>query len=628
MSNLLSIAISGLNAAKAGLTVTSNNLANVSTSGYTEEVVLQNESATETTGDGYSMGTGVTVTGVGRETNQYLTAAVWSANSSNEAATTYDDLATTLNDALSGSGDLETVLDDFYAGFTSISSDPTDTSVREAALGDASSVATTYNTLAEQLDDQSTSINQQISGAVTSINNLTSQIATLNTAIAAENGSSSSSSDSLLDERDSLVQELAGYVGITTSTNSDGSLSIATQSGQTLVSEGQSYALGVSSNVYDASQNDVTNSAGIDISSQLSGGTLGALISYRSNVLSTAENMLGLSAIGLASSVNSQQAAGLDLDGDQGSDIFSVASPAVMAASTNAGSATVSASITSTSGLTSSNYILSYDDGAWNLETTGGESVAMTENSDGSYSAAGMTFSISGSASDGDSYLIEPTADAASSLTVSMTDPDGIAAATAVAASAGSGNAGTAAVSAVTVTDSSNADLLDTVSVTFTSASQYEILGSDDSVIATGTYTAGSGISADGWTLSLSGTPSAGDSFTVSANTTGLSDNSNALSLAALADSKVLSSGSATVVDSVSSLTTYIGNIGSQAATNSTTQTALYNNAVEAQQSVSGVSEDEEASNLVMYQQAYEASAEVISAAQTIFNSLITAIQA
>lgn len=626
MSNLLSIAISGLNAAKAGLTVTSNNLANVSTSGYSEEVVEQQESATETTAGGYTMGTGVTVTGVGRQTNQYLTAAVWSTNSSSQAASTYESLASTLNDALSGSGDLQTSLDDLYSGFTSVADEPSSSSVREAALGDATSVATTYNTLAEQLDSQSSSINQQIGTTVTSINNLTSQIANLNSAISSESGSSSGSSASLLDQRDALVEELAGYVGVNTSTDSNGALSVYTQSGQTLVSGSQSYALGTAANTYDASQTDVTDSAGDDISSKLSGGTLGALLSYRSNVLSTAENMLGLSAVGLANSVNSQQAAGLDLDGDQGSAIFSVATPEVLSASSNTGDADVSASITDTSGLTSSNYILKYNNGDWSLQTTGGESVALTDNGSGSYSAVGMSFTISGSASNGDSYLIEPTANAASSLSVSMTDPDGIAAANAVAATAVTGNSAT--VSGITVTDSSNSALLDTVSVKFTSSSQYEVLSGSDTVISTGNYSASSGISADGWTLSLSGTPSSGDSFTVSANSSGLSDNSNALKLAALSDSKVLGSGSASVIDSVSSLTTYIGTIGSQATTNSTTQAALYDNAVSAQQSVSGVSEDEEASNLVMYQQAYQASAQVISTAQTIFSSLLSAIQA
>ncbi len=46
-----------------------------------------------------------------------------------------------------------------------------------------------------------------------------------------------------------------------------------------------------------------------------------------------------------------------------------------------------------------------------------------------------------------------------------------------------------------------------------------------------------------------------------------------------------------------------------------------------AQQSLSGVNLDEEAANLVRFQQAYQASAQIISAAQSTFSSLLAAVQ-
>jgi flagellar hook-associated protein 1 FlgK len=88
----------------------------------------------------------------------------------------------------------------------------------------------------------------------------------------------------------------------------------------------------------------------------------------------------------------------------------------------------------------------------------------------------------------------------------------------------------------------------------------------------------------------------------------------------------VLSGGKVSVVDAYANLTTQIGSAGAQAATNLTTQTALHDQAVSAQQSVSGVNIDEEGANLVKYQQSYQASAQVIAAAQTIFTSLMNAI--
>ncbi len=58
-----------------------------------------------------------------------------------------------------------------------------------------------------------------------------------------------------------------------------------------------------------------------------------------------------------------------------------------------------------------------------------------------------------------------------------------------------------------------------------------------------------------------------------------------------------------------------------------TSQTAIYNQAMAAQQSVSGVNLDEEAANLVRFQQAYQASAQVISTASSIFDALLGAVR-
>jgi flagellar hook-associated protein 1 len=625
-SSMLNIAISGLNAAQVALSTVSNNIANASTSGYSEESVQQVETLGESNSQ-YTLGGGVDVVSVQRAYSQYLTQALWSSNSGLQGATTMSDLTSTLNSAFSGSGDLQTALDDLYSGFSSVADTPSSSSVRESALGDASSVADVYNTLGEQLSQQSSAVNGEIGDAVTSINGLTSQIATLNQQILG----AGSNPNSLLDQRDQLVQQLAGITGISTATDSNGSISVYTSAGATLVSGTQSYALSSGANQYDPTSTDVFDSSGNDITSKLSGGSLGALISYRDTVLEPAQNALGQSAIALASSVNAQQADGLNLNGQQGQAIFSVASPTVLASSKNTGSASVSASISDVSQLTTSDYILSYTGSGtgtngWSLSTTGGQSVALTANSNGTLSADGLTFSVSGTAQTGDSYEIEPTRAGATSLSVSMTDPSGIAAAAALTATAGTSNTGTGAVSSISVTNSSNANLLSGATVTFGAGGAYTITDGAGNT-TTGTYTSGQPITADGWSLSLSGTPASGDSFTVAANTGGLNDNSNALSLAALSDAGVLDGGQTSVVNSYANLTTQIGEAGSQANTDLTTQTNLYNQAQSNQQNLAGVNLNTEAASLVQYQQAYQASAQVISTAQQLFTSLITAIQ-
>jgi len=624
MANLFSTGVSGLNAAQVALNTVGNNIANAGTDGYSREVVRQTERVVPQAAR-YTVGNGVDVVAVERAYSSYLTQAVWTSNGNLQRATTYNDLAGTLNSMLSASGDLQGALDSLYGGFSTIGNPANDASARQAALGNASTVASVFNTLGTQFASQQTQINSQIGSTVASINTALDNIASLNQKIHESLGSSTP--NALLDQRDALVNTLSGYVGVTAVAQTDGTLSVYSSSGQALVSGNSAFKLSVANDAYDASRTNVFDSSGTDITTRLSGGTLGALLDYRANVLEPAQNRLGQAAIALATSVNTQQGKGLDLNGQLGAPIFSLPSPLALGSKNNTGSATVGVQVSDVSALGSADYTLRYDGSNWSMNTTAGQPVTLTTNPNGTLSGAGLTFSVSGTAQAGDSFRIEPTRNAATGLAVSMTDPSGIAAAAAVQAQPTAANAGNAAVSSLQVTDATNTALFDNVTVSFPTAGTYAITdNTSGSVLGSGAYTPGQALAANGWSLKLSGAPAAGDSFVVSANSNGLNDNSNALALSALADQKVLAGGSRSVIDNYTLLTTEIGNAGAQASSNVTTQTSLHSQAMSAQQAVSGVNLDEEAANMVKYQQAYQASAQIISTAQSIFNSLLQAV--
>ncbi len=623
MANMLSTGISGLNAAQVALSTVSNNISNTNTPGYNRQVVQQTDAVTQSNGR-YTIGSGVNVVAVQRAYSEYLTSAVWSSNASLQHASTYNDLATTLNSALSASGDLQGSLDSFYGAFSAVANAPGSTSSRQALLGSAGTLAAVFNTFGQQLSSQQGQVNGQITSTVSSINSVIGNIADLNKQI--NQASGTGQPNALLDQRDALIGTLSGYLGVTAVAESNGTVSVYSSSGQALVSGANAYKLSSGRSSYDPTSPDVFDSSGNNITSRLSGGSLGALLDYRANVLAPVQNGLGQAAVALASSVNTQQAKGLDLNGQQGGAIFNVPSPTVLGAAGNQGNAGIAASISDVSQLTTSDYKLSYDGSQWNLQTTAGQNVALTTNANGSLSADGLTFTVSGTAQAGDSYQIQPTRNAASGLAVVLTDPSGVAAAAALDIGASSANTGSARAGAVSVTDPANPALLSNASVAFTAPNAYQVIDGSGTVLASGAYVSGQPISANGWSVTLSGTPATGDSFSVAANTNGLNDNSNALVLAGMATQGVLAGGNTSVLKAFAALTTQIGNVGSQAATNLTTQTSLNNQAVSAQQSVSGVNMDEEAANLVRFQQAYQASAQIIAASQTIFSSLLNAI--
>jgi len=172
------------------------------------------------------------------------------------------------------------------------------------------------------------------------------------------------------------------------------------------------------------------------------------------------------------------------------------------------------------------------------------------------------------------------------------------------------------------VTDATDPNLLSAANITFTSPTTYQINGSGSY-----TFTPGQPITANGWSLNLTGAPQAGDTFNVAANTNGVGDNTNALAMANIADLGVLDGGNSTLTDAYAQLVGTVGTSTQQAQNGLTAQTALLNQSIATQQNVSGVNLDEEAANLVRYQQSYQAAAQVISVASTLFDSVLAAMQ-
>ncbi len=156
----------------------------------------------------------------------------------------------------------------------------------------------------------------------------------------------------------------------------------------------------------------------------------------------------------------------------------------------------------------------------------------------------------------------------------------------------------------------------------FTSATSYSVDGGPAQA-----FTPGQPITHNGWSMQISGTPQAGDSFGVQANSNAQGDNSNALMLGKVANLGVLDGGVTSAGRAYSQLVSQVGSAGALAKADLTTQTAVYNQAMSSQQSVSGVNLDEEAANLLRYQQAYQASAQVISTANSIFGALLSAVR-
>ena len=627
MSDLLNVASSGLLAFQQALSVTSNNVSNSSTPGYSVESAVFTQQPGVTTSTG-TYGNGVAVSSVTRSYDELLAGQMRTSQSSYSSFNAYATTAATVDNMLSDtSSGLTAQLQNFSNSLQTLANAPTSTASGTAALSAAQSLASSVQGYASQLDQADQTVESQIGSSITEVNTLASNIASLNAQISAQS-SAGQPPNALLDQRDQLVNQLSQYVSVNTASQSDGAMNVFIGNGQALVTGDTAQSLTTVPNQYDAGQSDIGLTASgstVDITNSITGGSLGGLLAARSQVIDPTLNTLGQLSIGVANIINQQQAAGLTPSGTQGQPMFAVGPVQVSASSANTGTAQVSATITNVSALTPDDYTLTNNGGTWQLyDQTTQQSVTMTGAGTAAspFTAAGVSIVVNGAAASGDSFLVQPTAGAAAGFSVLLTSASQIASAAAVQANAATTNTGSGTIAAATVTDPTNAALQTTTSIVFSSPTQYQINGAG----ATYTYTPGAAISANGWTTSISGTPAAGDTFTVSSNAGNAGDNSNLFAMIDGLSSNSLNGGTSSLLNAANTLVSQVGAQTQQAQSNATAQQAVNTTATAAVNSVSGVNLDEEAANMVKYQQAYQACAQMIQASDQMFTSLLTAI--
>jgi flagellar hook-associated protein 1 FlgK len=633
MGDMLSTGVTGLLAFQTALDTISNNVSNVDTPGYSEETANLVTNPSTPTANGY-IGNGVNVDDVTRSYSNYLDAQTQQATSAYNQYNTTSGLADSINNMFGDSSTgLSATLQTFDQSIQTLANSPSSTSTRQAMLNQAQSLITQFQGYQSNLEQLGDEVNTQVQSETSTINSLAQNIASLNQSIMAAQGSGSGQQPlSLLDQRNELIDQLSADVAVQTVQQSDGSVSVFIGSGQALVVGSTASTLSATPDQYQSGQLDVsltTPTGSTDISNQISGGTLGGLLQFRTQMLLPGENALGQAAVTLTNLVNTQNEAGLDQNGNPGQALLAVGGPEVLTSQDNKGTASVTATVSELSGLTTSNYQLSYDGAHWSLTdaATGASTPLTTSTTAGvtTLSGAGLTMTVTGSAQAGDRFLVEPTANAVAGLQLTTTDPTRIAAAGPLVTSTGSANTGSATISSATV-PSLSAWTRGDYTISFSSPTAYTVTNASGATVASGTYASGTPITFDGVSVTLTGTPAANDTFAIDDNANGTGDNSNALALASILNSKVLNGGAASLSDAVNS---YVGTVGlqtSQAQNGATAQQSVLQSAQSAQQAVSGVNLDQEAANLVQYQQAYQAAAQVISTSNTLFNSLITAI--
>lgn len=321
--SLLNIGSTALNANQAALSTTSYNISNINTDGYNRQRTEFGTSLPNFEGSHY-LGSGVNVESVKRLFDDFLATQVRVFTSQESQSNTVFEFARQVDDLL-GSPELSlsSGFEDFFDSVNEVANDPTSIPARQVMLTQADILANRFNTLSEQLSGFKDQVNLNLEQNVKDINNLTKGIAEVNQAILEASSSKSIPPNDLLDQRDQLINELSSLVSVSTIKESDGSVNVFIGSGQAVVVGKTDVSLSIVPNASDPTQNEIGYGPNqIMISNQLSGGSIGGLLTVRNDVISAAESDMDALAASVTNVMNEQHQKGVTLSGAAGGNLF------------------------------------------------------------------------------------------------------------------------------------------------------------------------------------------------------------------------------------------------------------------------------------------------------------------
>ncbi|WP_372995883.1 flagellar hook-associated protein FlgK [Marinobacter sp.] len=672
MAGLIGIGLTGILSHQTALNTTGNNITNANTPGYSRQEVLFETQEGQRTGAG-TIGSGVNVSDIRRLANEYLVQQVREDSTLYGEQEALNSELSRLDNLLGGeSTGLSNALNNFFASLQNAAEDPTSLPQRQLVLSEAQQVVNRFQALNQEFIQQRESIKTQMQQGVKDANTLVKSIAELNLAISESPGiAQGKMPNELLDKRDEKLRELSELVSIKVTPTDGSQVNVSLSNGLSLVVGSNASTLGTRENAEDPTRLEFTlNNGGrtLNIDEQITGGKLGGLLRFDTEGLKPAFDELGRIAIALSDTMNHQHEIGMDLEGELGglffTDINSLEAQRsrVVPNGNNATATTgqLAVEITDSSALPAGRWTLQFsgDGRSYELiDQATGKTVNQGRLPDPAQSEITMPgFNIrveGGTFNAGDKYLIQPSRNAAEGIGMVVNREEDLAFASPVRASTGDGNIGTGKIDQGTMLNvrnpftnsllpgfQSSGQLANgPITVTFDDPGTGLVFtvtdGSGNTIgPANRPYTPGvanelfsdnpaDGAEYQGFQFKITGQPADGDTFEIDYNTNGVSDNRNAELLAALGTANTLNGGSQNFSEGYAGLVEDIGVKTRQSQLDVDAGKTLLEQSTNQRESVSGVNLDEEAGRLIQYQAAYNASAQVMSVAQDLFNTLL-----
>lgn len=662
--NLYQTGVSGLLSAQQQLATTGNNIANVNTEGYTRQRTEQGAAIGNFNGGNF-IGSGTYVQDITRIYDQfsYKEQLLNKSNLGNASSISLD--LNQLNQIMSFSGEaIGGSIDRLYQAVNGIADNPNDIGLRNIALSQASVLVNDFNSINHNLDQLEKSTNGEIEQIANKISQISVELAKMNDQILQNKDLTlKGQPNDLLDRRDQLITELGEYTSVNTVQDANGVMTVMIGSGATLVAGITPLTVGVEAGNPDPMQTQlklIGPNSTVALDGSRLGGQIAAKFEYRDEHVTKARSEINRLAMAVSETLNQAQSQGLDLNGKQGANFFTdinttqLQSSRVLPSSKNAGTVQAGATITDVSLVPTNEFTIKFD----------GTDYIMTNELDGSETTLvespvgsgvyptnfGFEFNVNtGVPSADDSFTIRPTENSAALMNVTLTDPKGIAASSAISVEANDNNVSNGSVNITNVldpelarsfTNGTNANITVDVYESAPGTFDYRVYDAANPppapTLAAGSFAAGATAVIDmppattppAFQIEIGGSPVgqgtlAREKFTIS-DAFGSGNGSNATFMASTQEQQILGGGKQTFSQALANATAEVGSNASSAEVVADTAQSLFTQAFNRNQSKSGVNLDEEAANMLKYQQAYQASSQIISVANTIFDTLLS----
>ncbi len=673
--SLLNVGARALLTNQIALQTTGNNIANVSTPGYSRQSAHLVTVPGQYSPQGY-IGKGVAVETILRNHSELLTRQAALAGSAQAGDKVRSERLNQMQEIYSGGKDgLGTAISDMLGSLSDVLNSPTDMTARTVTLTRMAETAGRFRTAAERLSDIEYTVNEQLKNNVVKINNIAQSIAAVNGEIAAAQGNGQSPND-LLDQRDQLIRELNQYIQTSQIPADDGTVGVFVAGSQPLVmaTTATELSLQVAKEFPGSGQMALyiqRQGTQVELNEQmLGGGEMQGLLRFANHDMAEGRNLLGRLAQGMAMTMNEQHKLGRTLDGEFGKDLFAV--PTSVPGYSSSATAAGDVSFTDPTKFAASDYEVRFAAGgdvqilrlSDNKTTTFSSPITYPANLE----VDGLSFNLTTAGSVGDRMLFKPFASTAQTIEAKIYAPKDLAAANPINAAMGTSNSGSLQLATLSAGgkkwDATNNRVIQTgaitlppspvppattgggITLTFDANGKFTVPGGaitpDGGPIDLSAtppqklagppydFVSGHTISINGWQITLKGTPNDGDTVTIGNvldpqyGDAYKRNAGNGGAMMALRDVKMFDD--ATLQDGWANAIAQVGTRTQSAQYATNMSTTIANNLERDRLAVSGVNLDEEAAKLIQYQQAYQASAKMLQVAQSIFDNLMQTV--